>query len=113
MQHTLIDLSCLLNVSPWELGIYSTSKGLVSGNIQFKMENDSIVDCSQFETNLIPHNILNVKDIVTAAEIVLIVEKDTVFKRLLREDIMNNFFRKLIMITVVVNYVEYNMIIIQ
>lgn len=38
-------ICCLLDVTPWELGVMSTSKGILAGSVQIRMPNDNVIDC--------------------------------------------------------------------
>lgn len=39
-------ISCLLELEPWKMGVYSTSKGLIAGPIVIVLADDSLIDCS-------------------------------------------------------------------
>lgn len=42
-----IQIICnLLDSPPWEIGIMATSKGLVSGQLVIKIDNEHVIDCS-------------------------------------------------------------------
>lgn len=38
-------ICCLLDASPWELGVLSTSKGLIAGPLQIHLPDDVVIDC--------------------------------------------------------------------
>ena len=98
IQNALRDICCYLDVTPWQLGILSSSKGLIAGFIKFTLQNNDQIDCTALLNTglLIPLNITNIKIYNSNADYVLIVEKDTVFEKLLNGNIFN---KNLILIT--------------
>lgn len=42
------DICCMLEAKPWELGVFSSSKGLLAGNIRITLSDDDIIDCNLF-----------------------------------------------------------------
>ncbi|XP_033348911.1 meiotic recombination protein W68 [Bombus vosnesenskii] len=80
----------LLNCSPWELNLLPTSKGLVAGELTFTLTDNRIIDCTVPGGVLIPHNISEVISVRTRAKMVLIVEKDAVFQKLLKDDCISS-----------------------
>ncbi|KAL7026491.1 hypothetical protein ACKWTF_005043 [Chironomus riparius] len=93
-----IDEICsLLNVQCWELGVLSTSKGLVAGDLRIITDEDELIDYST--TNSVPQKPSGIKSMESNAEYVLVVEKDTVFTRLIEENIMEKIGKKIILIT--------------
>lgn len=75
-----VDTVCtMLNVQEFELGIVSTSKGLIAGNLIINIGEERI-DCST--TRAVPSNPSAITSFESDAEFVLVVEKDTVFQRL-------------------------------
>lgn len=94
-----IDEICkLLNVQCWELGVLSTSKGLVAGDLRIVTDEDEIIDYS-ITTNSVPQKPSGIKSMKSNAEYVLVVEKDTVFTRLIEDNIMDKIGRKIILVT--------------
>lgn len=94
-------ISCLLDASPWEFGVISTSKGLLAGNVKLKLHKNIEIDCSVHrEGMLLPHLITEIMEISTTASFVLLVEKDTVFKKLALNDIVKRLNFECILITV-------------
>ncbi|XP_048515545.1 meiotic recombination protein SPO11 [Athalia rosae] len=92
----------LLDRAPWELVLGSelifyflismnpsaftaTSKGLVSGDLTLTFSGRESVTCNAEGGVLIPQNIHRITSIRTSAKYVLVVEKDSVFQRLLAE----------------------------
>lgn len=93
-----IDEICdLLNVQCWELGILSTSKGLVAGDLKITTDEDEVIDYSTI--NSVPQKPSAIKEMSSDAEYVLVVEKDTVFTRLMEDNIMEKIGSKIILIT--------------
>lgn len=80
----------LLNVLPIDLRIFSSPKGLVAGDLKITFENGEVIQCLQSVASVIPTQVGNVK-VETGAEAIILVEKDTVFKKLLEQQI----FKKL------------------
>lgn len=39
-------ICCLLNTTPWQLGVMSSSKGMIAGNVQIFLPDNSLIDCS-------------------------------------------------------------------
>lgn len=116
---TIKDICCILEASPWELGVFSSSKGLLAGNIRITLPDDDIVDCNSIAGGkayfwkftiytliipklgiIFPHLTTGIKRIETNAKFVLLVEKDTVFEKLIQHDILQRFNGNCIMITV-------------
>jgi meiotic recombination protein SPO11 len=94
------EICCLLSTTPWELGVMSTSKGLVAGDLKIITVNDETIDCSTEGGILLPHSIAGLKRLETTARFVLLVEKDTVFKKLLDSLIFDKLGYDIILVTV-------------
>nr|XP_003707764.1 PREDICTED: meiotic recombination protein SPO11 [Megachile rotundata] len=80
----------LLNCAPWELNILATSKGLAAGDLTLTLIDNRSIDCSVPGGALIPCINSNVTSVRTTAKMVLIVEKDAVFQKLLEDDCMSS-----------------------
>lgn len=39
-----MDICILLNAYPWEIGVLSSSKGLIAGSIKLTLNDDTIID---------------------------------------------------------------------
>lgn len=50
VNEALKQICCLLDASPWELGVLSTSKGLIAGPLQIHLPDDVVIDCGN-DTN--------------------------------------------------------------
>lgn len=46
VNETLKVICCLLDATPWQLGVLSTSKGLIAGSLKIHLSDNSIIDCS-------------------------------------------------------------------
>ena len=92
-----IDSLCaMFEVQEHELGVLSSSKGLVAGDLIIVTSNERI-DCTT--ACLVPQNPSAIVSLESKADYVLIVEKDTVFQRLINENIFTNINKKIILIT--------------
>lgn len=89
-------LCSLLNVQEHELGILSASKGLVAGDLIINID-DERIDCSTPQA--VPQNPSAITSFETAADYVLIVEKETVFQRLVNDNIFERIDSRIILIT--------------
>ncbi|KAH8398584.1 hypothetical protein KR222_005333, partial [Zaprionus bogoriensis] len=79
-----LDVCRILRTTPVHIGILQGSKGLVSGDIALHMSNGDVVDCNLYSRAItLPTDFENVERIMTNAEFVLIVEKESVFENLL------------------------------
>lgn len=94
------NISCLLEVGPWELGVFSTSKGLVYGNLKVFFTSDEVTNCNVPGGTLIPQDLNKIVKVTSTAYFILVVEKDSIFQKLLDEDLPNKLTRPFIMITV-------------
>ncbi|XP_056279019.1 meiotic recombination protein SPO11 isoform X2 [Pseudoliparis swirei] len=81
------DISCMLKVTRRSLHVLATSKGLISGDLCYMEEDGTRVDCrSSSAAVAVSSNIRGIRNIVSSAKFVLIVEKDATFQRLLDDD---------------------------
>ncbi|KAM4831901.1 meiotic recombination protein SPO11 isoform X2 [Urocitellus parryii] len=84
------DISCMLRVPRRSLHILSTSKGLIAGNLRYIEEDGTKVHCPCGATAVaVPSNIQGIRNLITDAKFLLIVEKDATFQRLLDDDFCN------------------------
>ncbi|XP_053686922.1 meiotic recombination protein SPO11 isoform X2 [Sabethes cyaneus] len=84
----LRDICSLLKADPWELKVFASSKGLVAGPLQFRSKNEEMVDCFNSLGTSIPCDVHGLVEITVNADLLLIVEKDTVFRRLLDDGVL-------------------------
>ncbi|XP_025109277.1 meiotic recombination protein SPO11-like isoform X2 [Pomacea canaliculata] len=97
----LIDnIACMLEVPRWKLHVLATCKGLVAGNLQFYDEYGHHIDCNKTKMGVqIPAHEKDMLYMHSGARFVLIVEKDATFQKLLTDNLCENFFAKIIIIT--------------
>uniref|UniRef100_A0A4W5LCD5 DNA topoisomerase (ATP-hydrolyzing) n=1 Tax=Hucho hucho TaxID=62062 RepID=A0A4W5LCD5_9TELE len=81
------DISCMLKVPRRRLHVLATSKGLISGDLCYLEEDSTKVDCHSNSTATpVSSNVGGIRNIVSSAKFVLIVEKDATFQKLLDDD---------------------------
>ncbi|XP_047626244.1 meiotic recombination protein SPO11 isoform X2 [Phacochoerus africanus] len=83
------DVSCMLKVPRRSLHIFSTSKGLIAGNLRYIEEDGTKVNCTCATAVAVPSNIQGIWNLITDAKFLLIVEKDATFQRLLDDNFCN------------------------
>ncbi|KAK1440255.1 hypothetical protein QVD17_06080 [Tagetes erecta] len=85
------DICVLLQCSRHNLNVVSVSKGLVMGWLRFS-EGDRIFNCINHPdaAHAIPVLVEEVKDIVSVADYILVVEKESVFQRLANDCFCKN-----------------------
>ncbi|XP_050452631.1 meiotic recombination protein W68 [Cataglyphis hispanica] len=86
IERALNSVANLLECAPWDLRLLATPKGLVAGNMTITLLDNRVVDCAILGGVQIPQIILNVTSIRVKANFVLVIEKDTIFQKLLEED---------------------------
>ncbi|EDW01879.1 GH20206 [Drosophila grimshawi] len=95
-----LDVCRMLNTSPVYLGIRSAAKGLISGDIKLIMSNGDVMDGNVYcGSIMLPTDYENVERIETNAEMVLIVEKESVFESLLSCNAFSTFGLRFILVT--------------
>ncbi|XP_061486150.1 meiotic recombination protein SPO11 [Rhineura floridana] len=80
------DISCMLKIPRRSLHILSTSKGCIAGNLSYIEEDGTKVNCTCSTTAAVPSNVEGMKNLITEAKFILIIEKDATFQRLLDDD---------------------------
>ncbi|XP_063065112.1 meiotic recombination protein SPO11 [Engraulis encrasicolus] len=81
------DISCMLRVPRRNLHVLATSKGFISGDLCYLEEDGTRIDCSSSSTAVpVSSNVCGIRNILSSAKFVLIVEKDATFQRLLDDD---------------------------
>ncbi|NXP13768.1 SPO11 protein, partial [Thinocorus orbignyianus] len=84
------DISCMLKIPRRSLHVLSTSKGFVAGNLSYTEEDGTKVNCTCGATVFtVPSNVQGIKNLISHAKFVLIVEKDATFQRLLDDNFCN------------------------
>ncbi|KAH8261399.1 hypothetical protein KR044_008312 [Drosophila immigrans] len=95
-----LDVCHMLNTAPVHLGLLSASKGLIAGDVTLLMNNGDVLDCNEYSRAIaLPTDFENVDRIVTSAEMLLIVEKESVFESLLSQRAFNTFGLRFILLT--------------
>ncbi|XP_004636065.1 meiotic recombination protein SPO11 isoform X1 [Octodon degus] len=85
------DISCMLKVPRRSLHILSTSKGLIAGNLRYVEEDGTRVSCACGASAIaVPSNVQGIRNLITDAKFLLIVEKDATFQRLLDDNFCNH-----------------------
>ncbi|XP_034233786.1 meiotic recombination protein SPO11 [Thrips palmi] len=85
-----LDVSRLVGLPPWNLGLLATAKGLVAGDLTLTTTDGEVVDCSSKPGGvLIPGDVSSIDKVQSAARFILVLEKDTLFQRVLREGAAN------------------------
>ncbi|XP_067303473.1 meiotic recombination protein SPO11 [Pseudorasbora parva] len=80
-------ISCMLKVPRRSLHVLATSKGFISGDLCYLEEDGTKVDCnSSSRAAPVSSNVKGIRNIVSSAKFILIVEKDATFQRLLDDD---------------------------
>lgn len=46
VNEALRTICCLLNTTPWKLGVLNSSKGLIAGNVKLHIPDCPVIDCS-------------------------------------------------------------------
>ncbi|KAG4073105.1 hypothetical protein HA402_009524 [Bradysia odoriphaga] len=86
----IMDICFILNAPPWEIGILSSSKGLIAGSIKLTLKDDTVLDVESVDGGiLLPQQTMSIKKVETVARFVLLVEKHTVYEKLLLENVLN------------------------
>lgn len=106
-----MDICLILNAPPWDIGILSSSKGLIAGSIKLTLKDDTVLDVESvdggtrwkwtekiflisdaslpFPGILLPQQTVSIKKVETSARFVLLVEKHTVYEKCLLENVLN------------------------
>ncbi|CAG9768490.1 unnamed protein product [Ceutorhynchus assimilis] len=93
----ICNISRILKVGPWALNI-TAQKGLVYGNLKLVMDDAEIVNCNVPGT-CVPKDVTSICEIHTDAHFILVVEKDSIFQKLIDEDLPKRLTRPFILIT--------------
>ncbi|XP_070600675.1 meiotic recombination protein SPO11 [Erythrolamprus reginae] len=80
------DISCMLKIPRRTLHVLSTSKGFIAGNLSYIEEDGTKVNCTCSTTTPVPSNIEGIRNLITDAKFILIIEKDATFQRLLDDN---------------------------
>ncbi|XP_037101441.1 meiotic recombination protein SPO11 [Syngnathus acus] len=81
------DVACMLKIPRRSLHVFATSKGLISGDLCYLEKDGTRIDChSNSAPVAVSSNIEGIRNIVSSAKFILVVEKDATFQRLLQDD---------------------------
>uniref|UniRef100_A0A670XVR3 DNA topoisomerase (ATP-hydrolyzing) n=1 Tax=Pseudonaja textilis TaxID=8673 RepID=A0A670XVR3_PSETE len=80
------DISCMLKIPRRTLHILSTSKGCIAGDLSYIEEDGTKVNCTCSTTTPVPSNVEGIRNLITDAKFILIIEKDATFQRLLDDN---------------------------
>ncbi|XP_009901518.1 meiotic recombination protein SPO11 [Dryobates pubescens] len=90
VDNIITDISCMLKIPRRSLHILSTINGFVAGNLSYTEEDGTKVNCTCGATAVtVPSNVQGIKNLISHAKFMLIVEKDATFQRLLDDDFCN------------------------
>ena len=79
----------MLQIPRGQLRILATSKGLIAGNLTYTNSYGIEIDCSaSIHGEQIPNEVDDMFDITSNAKVVIVVEKDATFQRLMQEDFL-------------------------
>uniref|UniRef100_A0A6G1S5L9 DNA topoisomerase (ATP-hydrolyzing) n=1 Tax=Aceria tosichella TaxID=561515 RepID=A0A6G1S5L9_9ACAR len=88
----LDDLCCSLGCSRVHLRILNQPKGLVYGHLKFKLKDNESFDClSTREGTRIPTPYIPITEIKSDAKCIIIIEKDSVLQKIIKQDKTTNF----------------------
>ncbi|KAM3871775.1 5-aminolevulinate synthase, non-specific, mitochondrial-like [Diretmus argenteus] len=81
------DISCMLKVPRRALHVLATSRGLIAGDLCYLEEDGTRISChSSSAAAPVSSNVGGIKNIVSSAKFVMIVEKDATLQRLMDDD---------------------------
>lgn len=89
-------ICAMMNVQEFELGVLSSSKGLIAGDLVIII-GDERINCAT--TQAVPSNPSAITSFESTADYVLVVEKDTVFQRLVNDKIFDRIDGRIVLIT--------------
>lgn len=95
----LNDISYMLGYPLWKIGVLSSPKGLIAGDLRLVYEEKEIL-YTKNKVMTVPADLADIKDLSSDASLILIIEKDTVFQRLIDDGIFTKFDQSIILITV-------------
>ena len=79
----------MLQIPRGQLRILATSKGLIAGDLTYTNSYGIQIDCSAaIYGEQIPNEVDDMFDITSNAKVVIVVEKDATFQRLMQEDFL-------------------------
>ncbi|KAL1494672.1 hypothetical protein ABEB36_010238 [Hypothenemus hampei] len=97
VDRAVADIGRMVKVGVWALNVMA-QKGLVFGNLKLIMTNGEEINCNVPGT-MIPIDVMEISEIHSNAYFILVVEKESIFHKLLEEDLPNRLTRPFILIT--------------
>ncbi|XP_044311678.1 meiotic recombination protein SPO11 [Varanus komodoensis] len=86
------DISCMLKIPRRNLHILSTSKGCIAGNLSYIEEDGTRVNCTCSTAAAVPSNVEGLRNLITEAKFILVIEKDATFQRLLDDNFCSRMY---------------------
>uniref|UniRef100_A0A8D2LC41 DNA topoisomerase (ATP-hydrolyzing) n=1 Tax=Varanus komodoensis TaxID=61221 RepID=A0A8D2LC41_VARKO len=86
------DISCMLKIPRRNLHILSTSKGCIAGNLSYIEEDGTRVNCTCSTAVSVPSNVEGLRNLITEAKFILVIEKDATFQRLLDDNFCSRMY---------------------
>lgn len=99
LDRTLENVCNLLDCAQWELGIVSSSKSLVAGPLKIGNSDGTVIDFAETSGMALPNDFHCYHFLQTSAKFVLLVEKETVFRRLINDDIFSRIGYQCLLVT--------------
>lgn len=88
VDHTIEDIACYLEIPRGSLGVLACPKGKVAGRLWWMNDKNVMIDCTN-GIQMIPGNVDSIKRINGSPAAILVVEKESVFSRLVQSTIVN------------------------
>lgn len=94
LDNALNELCCILGCSPVHLHIVAQSKGIVYGDLTFKLKSGEVYQClSRKEGISIPTAQTPISEVESNAKFILIVEKDSIMQKILNQESSSKFIQ--------------------
>lgn len=95
LDRVLDDICCLVGCSKVHLHLLPQTKGIVYGNLKFRLRTGEEYDCSlKKEGTSLPTAQVPIVKIESDAKVVLVLEKDSVLQKILNREDLTNFVKK-------------------
>lgn len=102
IEASLNDICCLVGCSRVHLHILAQTKGLVYGNLKYQLKTGEKIDCfSKKEGTPMPNSNVPITRIESDAKFILVIEKDSVFQKIISQESKTTFCKsyKAILVT--------------
>lgn len=94
LSRALDDISCVVGCSRVHLRILNQSKGLVYGDLRFKLKTGELYDCqSHIDGIRLPTPCAPIVELTSNAKFIIVIEKDSVFQKILTQEKKSNFVK--------------------